>query len=146
MLQSDLCDHSDVYIAVKRTITDGRPNNNAYGNKLVLKNNTPFISWITKINNTLFDYAEDLGITMTIYNLIEYSKNYSKTSETFWNYSKSSETWWNYYGDQPNSGIEGTENNINYFIKSSKPLDCKTSITGKLENNDATKNVKIAVP
>ena len=86
MLQSDLCDYSDIYIAVKRTITDRRPNNNAYDNKLVLKNNTPFISWITKINNTLFDYAEDLGIAMTIYNLIESSKDYSKTSETLQNY------------------------------------------------------------
>ena len=86
MLQSDLCDYSNVYIAVKRTITDRRPNNNAYDNKLVLKNNAPFIYWITKINNTLFDYAEDLGIAMTIYNLIEYLKNYSKTSERLWNY------------------------------------------------------------
>ena len=48
--------------------------------------NTSFISWITKINNTLFDYAEDLGIAMTIYNLIESSKDYSKTSETLQNY------------------------------------------------------------
>ena len=48
--------------------------------KLVFtKKNAPFISRIRKINNTLIDDAEDLDIVMPMYNLIEYSKNYSKT-------------------------------------------------------------------
>ena len=46
---------------------------------LILKNNGPFISCITKINNELIEDAEDLDIVMPMYNLLEYSKNYRKT-------------------------------------------------------------------
>ena len=70
-----------IYIAEK-TITVKDPNNNAYDKKLAFKNNAPFISCITKINNTLIDNAEDLDIVMPVYNLIEYSKNYLRTSGT----------------------------------------------------------------
>ena len=62
MLQSDLCDYSDVYIVVKETITVERQNNNAYDKKLSFKNNAPFISCITKMNNILIDNAEDLDM------------------------------------------------------------------------------------
>ena len=67
---------------VEKTITVKDPNNNAYDKKLAFKNNAPFISCITKINNTLIDNAEDLDIVMPVYNLIEYSKNYLRTSGT----------------------------------------------------------------
>ena len=69
---------------------------------------------------------------MLMYNLIEYSKNYSKTSESLWNC----------YRDEPNGVAQG---NVNHYIKGSKSFDYKTSITGKLENNNAEK-AKIAVP
>ena len=85
MLQSDLGDYSDAYIVVKGTITVVRPNNNAYDKKLTFKNNAPFISCISQINNTLIGNAEDLDILMPMYNLIKYSKNYSDTSGTLWN-------------------------------------------------------------
>ena len=39
---------------------------------------------------------------MPIYNLIEYSKNYSKTKGNLWTY----------YRDEPNSGLGGGGNNI----------------------------------
>ena len=71
-----------------------------------------------------------------MYSLIEYSKNYSKTSVSLWNY----------YRDEPNSGLGGVDNNVNYSIKDSKSFDNKTSITGKLETNDTTKDVEIVVP
>ena len=80
MLQSDLCDYSDAYIVVKGTITVPDPDNDAYDKKLAFKNNIPFISCISKINNTLIDNAEDLDIVIPVYNLIEYNKNYSKTT------------------------------------------------------------------
>ena len=72
MLRSDLCDYSDAYIVVTGTIAVTRPNNNknAYDKKLAFKNNAPFNSCITKINNTLIDNAEDLDIVMPMYNLI----------------------------------------------------------------------------
>ena len=75
MLKSDLCDYSDAYIVAEGTIAVKRPNNNAYDKKLAFKNNAPFNSCITKINNTLIDNAEDLHIVMPMYNLIEYNKN-----------------------------------------------------------------------
>ena len=74
MLRSDLCDFSDEYIVVKGTITVTNPDNNTYDKKLAFKNNTPFFSCISKINNTLIDNAEDLDIVMLMYNFLEYSK------------------------------------------------------------------------
>ena len=61
-----------------------------------------------------------------MYNLIKDSKNYSNTSESLWNY----------YRDETNSGAVG---NINYFIKNSKSFDYKTSVTGKLEDDNRKK-------
>ena len=66
MLQSDLFDYSDTYIVVKATIDVADPNNNVYDKKLAFKNNAPFISSISKINNTLLDNAEDLDIVMPV--------------------------------------------------------------------------------
>ena len=94
MLRSDLCDFSDAYIVVKGTITVTNPDNNAYDKKLALKNNVPFTSCISKINNTFIDNAEDLDIVMPMYTLLECSKNYRKTTGSFRNY----------YRDEPNSG------------------------------------------
>ena len=86
MLRSDLCDYSDAYIVLKGKITVTNPDNNAYDKKLSLRNNAPFLSCISKINNTLIDNAEDLDIVMPMYNLLEYSKNYRKTTGSLWNY------------------------------------------------------------
>ena len=38
------------------------------------------------INNVLIDNAEDLDIVIPMYNLLEYIKNYRKTTGSFWNY------------------------------------------------------------
>ena len=54
--------------------------------QVILKNNAPVISCISKINDALIENAEDLDIVMPMYNLLEYSKNYSKTSGSLWNY------------------------------------------------------------
>ena len=81
-----MCDYSDVYIVVKGNITVPNPDNNAYDKKLVFKSNAPFTSCISKIGNTLIANAEDLDIVMPTYNLIEYSKNYRKTTGSLFNY------------------------------------------------------------
>ena len=86
MLRSDLCDFSDAYIVVKGTMTVTNPDNNAYDKKLAFKINAPFVSCILKINITLADNAEDLVVVMPMYNLLEYSKDYSKITGSFWNY------------------------------------------------------------
>ena len=138
MLTSDLCDYSDPYIVVKEKIIVAAPDNDAYDKKLALKNNTPFISCISKIDNALIDNAEDLEIVIPMYNLIEYSINYGRTTGSLWNY----------YRDESNSGSDGEGNNrINYSIKDSESFDCKTSITEKLEGDNAEKDyVKIVMP
>ena len=64
MLRSDLRDYSDAHIVVKGKITVTNPNNGAYDKKFAFKNNAPFTSAISKINSTLIDNAEDLGIEM----------------------------------------------------------------------------------
>ena len=110
--RSDLCDFSDAYIAMKWTINVTRPNNNAHDEKLALKNKALFVSCTSKINNTLIDNAEDLDVVMPMYNLLEYSKNDSKTTGSLWNY----------YRDKPNTAAN---NNINYSIKDSKSLITK---------------------
>ena len=103
---------------------------------MAFKNNAPLISCISKINNTLIDNAVNVDIVMPMYSLIEYSKNYSKTTGSLWNY----------YRDEPNSGVGGHNNNVNYSIKDSKSCDYKTNITGKLEGINKTKDVEIVVP
>ena len=50
---------------------------------LAFKNNAPFTNYISKINNVLIDNAEYLDIVIPMYNLIEYSKNYRKTTRKF---------------------------------------------------------------
>ena len=95
MLRSNLCDYSDAYIVVKGTINVKKPRSIMYDKKLAFKNNAPFIYCILKNNNTLINNAEDLDILMPMYNLLEYSKNYLKTTGSFWIY----------YRDEPNSGL-----------------------------------------
>ena len=137
MLRSHLFCFSDVYFVAKGTNTVARSNNAAYDKKLTFKNNAPFISRISKMNNILIDNVQDLDIAMPMYNLLEYSKNYSKATRSFWNY----------YRDEPNSGVGGVDNNINYSINDSKSFNYKTSITGKVEGDSRKKeNNEIFVP
>ena len=84
MLRTSLCDYNDTYILVSTTITV--PNtavaaaaaNNI--KNIIIKNWAPFTNCISEINNTQIDNAKDIAIVMPIYNLVEHSDNYSKTS------------------------------------------------------------------
>ena len=93
MLRSILCDYSDAYILVKgnisvnNTAAAGAAANNV-AKKVIFKNCAPFTNCISKINNTQIDNAEYIDIVMPMYNLIEYSDNYSKTSGSLWQYCK----------------------------------------------------------
>ena len=85
MLKSSLCDYRDAYRPVKGNITV--PNTAAAGaaannsNKNVLfKNYAAFTDYISEMNNTQVDNAEKVDVVMPMYNLTEYSNNYSKTS------------------------------------------------------------------
>ena len=87
MLKSSLCDYSDAYILVKGTITITGAGDNAAARQaderdkgVVFKNCAPFTNCISEINNTQVDNAKDIDIVLPMYNLIEYSDNYAKTS------------------------------------------------------------------
>ena len=86
MLRSDLCDFSDVYIVVKGTITVTNPDNAKRNKAVAFKSNAPFINCISKINGIKIDNAEALDVVIPMYNLLEYSKNYRKTTCSLWNY------------------------------------------------------------
>ena len=93
VLKSSLCDYSDAYILVKRTISVNNTaaagavvNNN--DKKVIFKNCAPFTNCISEINNTQIDNAKDIDIVMTMYNLIKYSDNYAKATGSLWQYCK----------------------------------------------------------
>ena len=136
MLRSDLHDFSDAYIVVKGDITltktDRRDFIDSRNRFLAFKNNAPFTNCTSKINNVLIDNAEDLDVAMPMYNLLEYSKNYSKATGSFWNY----------YRDEPNNPslnppVHNNPPTVNYNadpIANSVSFKYKTSITGKTSN------------
>ena len=87
MLKSSLCDYSDAYILVKVTISvtntaaaDAAANN--INKKVIFKNSAPFTNCIREINNMQIDNAKDIDIVMPMYNLMEYSDNYAKTTRS----------------------------------------------------------------
>ena len=90
---------------------------------LILKNNAPFVSCMTKINNELIEDADDLDIVMPMYNLLEYSKNYRKTIDSLYNY----------YRDELSD-----DNNPNNFpntnLVNSNAFKYKNNITGNSYN------------
>ena len=118
MLRSDLCDFSDAYIVVKGDITlEGDNNANERNKNLAFKNNAPFIKCISKLNDVKTDNAEDLDVVMPVYNLLEYSKDYRKTTGTLWNC----------YKDKPSNPLSSNSESFKY----------KTNIVGKTpQNND----------
>ena len=127
MLRSDLCDYADACILINGTITvtanaganDIRDKKNR---PLILKNNAPFVSCITKINNELIEDAEDLDIIMPMYNLLEYSKNYKKTIGSLYNY----------YRDELTNDVNNNFANIN--VVNSNAFKYKNKITGNAYN------------
>ena len=80
---------------------------------------------IIEINNNIIDNAKYIDVTRSMYNLIEYSDNYLKTSGSLWEYHR----------NDPNDNIIQPES-FKYKIK----------ITGKTPTAGNTKDVKITVP
>ena len=76
-IESSLCDYSDACILVTGNIT-ATPNTAA--TQVLFKNCAPFEKCRTEINETFVGETDFINITMPIYNLIEYSDNYSDTS------------------------------------------------------------------
>ena len=139
MLKSSLCDYSDAYILVKGTISVNNTaaagaavNNN--NKKVTFKNCAPFTNCISEINNTQIDNAKDIDIVMPMYNLIESSDNYAKTTGSLWQYCK----------DIP---ARNANDDIIIFAEANTTdsFNFKVKITGRTGNN-GTKDVEIKVP
>ena len=113
---------------VKEDITLEADNDANKRNKnLAFENNAPFINCISKINGIKIDNAEDLDVVMPMYNLLEYSKNYRKTTRSLWNY----------YRDEPSIPLSSYSESFKY----------KTNIVRKSpENNDSLTNTKVFIP
>ena len=84
-----------------------------------------FIKYLSEVNDTEIDNAQDIDIVMPMYNLREYSNNCSKTSGSLWQH----------YKDEPN-----------YNIANSESFKFKVKITGSTPVVGNTKDVKINVP
>ena len=126
MLRSNLCDYADAYILVNGTITITGARDDTAARQaderdkgVTFKNCAPFTKCINRINNTEIDNAKDIDIVMPMYNLIEYSDNYSKTFGSLWKY----------YKDDPNDHIADSES-FKYKVK----------IRGKTPADRNTKN------
>ena len=92
MLKSSLCDYGDAYILVKGKITitgvgdDAGTRQKDERNKgVIFKNCSPFTNCKSEIANIEIGNAKDIDIVMPVYNLIEYSDNYSKNLEVYGN-------------------------------------------------------------
>ena len=123
MIRSNLCDYADAYTLVNGRITiTGAGDDGAV--MMVFKNCARFTKCISRINNTEIDNAKDIDIVMSMYNLIEYSDNYLKTSGSLWQY----------YKDEPNDNIAYSET-----------FKSKVKITGKTPAINNTKDAEIIV-
>ena len=93
---------------------------------------------VFQISGELVENAEDLDIEIPMYNLLEYSKNYEKTSGSLFNY----------YRDEASETTKGVGNNaINISIRNSKSFDYKTEIIGSLNaGEDEKEDLTIAIP
>ena len=123
VIKSSLCDYSDAYILVTGDIT---PTGGDANTRVAFKNCALFTKCITHINDEHVDGADNLDITMPMYNLIEYSDNCRDTS-----------------GSLANAG-----NPDNVSTANSTSFKHKSSFFKTLEGDDngVFKNVKIAVP
>ena len=124
-LESSLCDYSDAYILVTGNIRITRANNNI---KAVFKNCAPFKNCRTEINETFVDKTEHINIAMPMYNLIEYSDNYSDTSGSLWQFKRDE--------------IEG---NNNLTVDNSSSFKYKSNIIGNLSVAVIKNNVKTVI-
>ena len=132
MLRYNLCNYADAYILVKGTITiavagndDATKRADERDKGVTFKNCAPFTKCISRINNADIDKAQDIEIVMPMYNLIEYTDNYSKTPASLWQY----------YKDDPNDNMANSES-----------FKSKVKITVKTPDDSNTRDVEIIVP
>ena len=84
IIKSSLCDYSNAFILVTGDIVAAANNNT----DVAFKNFAPFSTCKTGINDVFIDEANHIYIAMSMYNLIEYSDNYSDTSGSLWQFKR----------------------------------------------------------
>ena len=113
--------------------------------KLILKNNAPFVSCITRINGELIEDADDLDIVMSMYKLLEYSKNYRKTIRSLYNYYRDELT-----DDNNNNFANRNVVNSNTFKYKNKIIvntyDVDVGADGYNANKNDTQTIELAIP
>ena len=138
ILRSSLCNYSDAYILVKGTITIAQETAAAPSNdnkKVIFENHAPYTGCISRINNAQVEDAQYIDVAMPMYNLIEYSDNYSKISGILWQYCR----------DKP--AVNDNSEIIDFTVDNTEinSFQIKEKLTGKTGSN-GTKNVEIIVP
>ena len=126
MLKSSLCNYSDAYILVKGTIliaAQEGDNPNNQGREVVFQNFAPLL--ITYKKQT---------IHIHIYNMKEYSDNYSKPPDSLWQY----------YKDETALIDVGASSNFSASKNNSIPLKFKQKLIGETADG-GTKDVEIMV-
>ena len=98
--------------------------------QVAFKNCAPFEKCSTETDGTLVDEITFINITMPMYNLIEYSDNYSDTSGSLWGFKR-----------------DDIVNNVNVTNDDNAPsFKYKASGIGDTENNGTKNGIEIAVP
>ena len=134
-IESSLFDYSDAYILVTGNITVTRRHNSAdnqvldVATQVAFKKCAPFENCRTEINDTFVDEVDYMNITMPIYNLIEYSGNYSDTSGSLWQFKR-----------------DEIANNANVVDDNAPSFKYKASLTGYTAADGTKNGAKIAVP
>ena len=121
------------YITVNNTAAADADANNT-GKKVIFKNCAPFTDCISEINNTQVNNVKDINIVMSLYNLIEYSDNYSETSVSLWQYCK----------DIPAVNNKGNIVDFN-GVNATDSFNFKAKITGLNNDDREINNVEIMV-
>ena len=141
-IESSLCDYSDTYILVKGDIavtrTIAAASNNllqikqslAAATEVAFKNCAPFKDCRTEINNMFVDYADFTNTAMSMYNLIEYSDNYSDSTGSLWGFKR-----------------DDVLNNVDATNDDNAPLfKYKAILITNTEADETKREIKIAVP
>ena len=131
VLKPNLCDYAEAYILIDGTIRAAAANANT---RLTLKNCAPFTKCNLEINDEHVHTAENLDITMPMYNLLEYSDNYQDSSATLYQYQRD---------ERPEA------NAINDLTTdTSSSFKYKVSLLGNpvLDGNITKRSVKVVVP
>ena len=123
VIKPNLCDYSDAYILVTGNIQN-KPANSV----VAFKNCATFRTCDVTINDEHIEKAEDLGIVMAMYNLLEHSDNYQNSTGSLYQFKR----------DEPPDDNADVANNTLSLVYKSKLI--------KGTDNNNVNYVKLVVP